>query len=64
VAAGRIVLYYELLLSPWDYAAGSLILTEAGGKIRTMDGKPITFEQPISILAGNQLSLQQYYELV
>jgi myo-inositol-1(or 4)-monophosphatase len=64
VAAGRIVLYYELLLSPWDYAAGSLILTEAGGKIRTMDGKLLTFEHPISILAGNHTTVQQYFELI
>ena len=64
VAAGRIVLYYELLLSPWDYAAGSLILIEAGGRISTMDGNPITFEQPISILAGNQTTVQQYFELM
>jgi myo-inositol-1(or 4)-monophosphatase len=64
VAAGRIVLYYELLLSPWDYAAGSLILTEAGGSISTMDGKPLTFEQPISILAGNQTTVQQFLDFI
>ncbi len=64
VAAGRIVLYYELLLSPWDYAAGSLILKEAGGSISTMNGEPLTFEQPISILAGNQTTVQQFLELI
>ena len=31
IAAGRAEVYFELRLSPWDYAAASLILTEAGG---------------------------------
>ena len=64
VAAGRIVLYYELLLSPWDYSAASLILTEAGGVISTMDGKALTFEQPLSVLAGNKITVQQYFNLI
>ncbi len=64
VAAGRIVLYYELLLSPWDYAAASLILTEAGGRISTMEGQALAFDRPVSVLAGNKVSIQQYFELV
>ena len=31
VASGRTDIYFENVLSPWDFAAGSLILTEAGG---------------------------------
>ena len=31
VACGRTDAYFENVLSPWDFAAGSLILTEAGG---------------------------------
>ncbi len=34
LACGRIDAFYELLLKPWDYAAGSLIVQEAGGIIR------------------------------
>lgn len=33
VAAGHYEGYWELGLSPWDSAAGSLLVTEAGGKI-------------------------------
>jgi len=33
VAAGRTDAYFHDHLSPWDVAAGSIILTEAGGKI-------------------------------
>jgi myo-inositol-1(or 4)-monophosphatase len=35
VAAGRLDGYYETL-SPWDIAAGRLILTEAGGRVTNM----------------------------
>lgn len=33
VAAGRMDAYYERGLKPWDYAAGALIVTEAGGRV-------------------------------
>lgn len=33
VAAGRIEIFFECRLSPWDFAAGSLILQEAGGSL-------------------------------
>ncbi len=38
-ACGRFDGYWELKLNPWDYAAGSLILTEAGGRITDAQGK-------------------------
>ena len=31
VACGRIEAFFELLLHPWDYAAGALLIAEAGG---------------------------------
>lgn len=54
VAAGRAELFFELLLSPWDYAAGSLLIEEAGGIITTVEGEPIRFDKPCSIMARNQ----------
>ena len=33
LACGRLDIFFELRLKPWDYAAGSLILQEAGGMI-------------------------------
>ncbi|HAK45954.1 MAG TPA: inositol monophosphatase [Spirochaeta sp.] len=44
VAAGRADAYVEYMLSPWDFAAGMLILTEAGGDCRQADGKPLTLK--------------------
>jgi myo-inositol-1(or 4)-monophosphatase len=40
VAAGRLDGFWEQQLSPWDVAAGALILEEAGGRITGMDGSP------------------------
>ena len=39
VASGKTDVFIEPLLSPWDYAAGALILTEAGGCIMNFDGE-------------------------
>ena len=48
VACGRLDAYYERGLQPWDYAAGFLILREAGGAIlgrdeQTPPGEPLIF---------------------
>ena len=53
IAAGSAELYFELRLSPWDYAAGSLIVEEAGGVVTTVDGEAICFDKPCSVLARN-----------
>jgi myo-inositol-1(or 4)-monophosphatase len=38
VAAGRLDAYWELDIEPWDMAAGSLIVEEAGGRVSRVDG--------------------------
>lgn len=55
IACGRAELYFELLLSPWDYAAGALIVEEAGGRVTTVDGDAITLDAPCSVLAAGTL---------
>lgn len=52
VAAGRMDGYWEMSLSPWDMAAGVVILEEAGGKYTDLLGKPSTVYQK-QILATN-----------
>ncbi len=42
VAAGRVDGFWEIGLSPWDTAAGTLLITEAGGRIGTLTGQPYT----------------------
>ncbi|MDY2880472.1 MAG: inositol monophosphatase family protein [Candidatus Borkfalkiaceae bacterium] len=53
IASGRIDGYFEKVLKPWDIAAGSLILSEAGGVITDYHGNPVRFEGPTSVVAGN-----------
>jgi myo-inositol-1(or 4)-monophosphatase len=40
VAAGRLDAFYESGLNPWDWAAGHLMVEEAGGVTRWLDGEP------------------------
>jgi len=40
LAAGRLDVFYELGLKPWDVAAGTLLVEEAGGTVTMFDGSP------------------------
>ena len=53
LACGRADLYYELRLYPWDYAAGALILTEAGGYCSIPGSENITYDKPVGFVAAN-----------
>ena len=50
VAAGRVDAFWEIGLSPWDTAAGTLLIQEAGGRIGTLSGGEYT--QQGNIVAG------------
>jgi myo-inositol-1(or 4)-monophosphatase len=51
VAAGRTDGFWEIGLSPWDTAAGTLLIQEAGGRIGTLTGGE--FRQNGNVLAGS-----------
>lgn len=53
LAMGRTELYFELLLSPWDFAAASLVVEEAGGCLCRPDGEPLNFTKPSGVVAAN-----------
>ena len=55
VACGRADVYLELQVSPWDFAAGKLLVEEAGGVVTTIDGSPLSFEGKTSIIAKNNV---------
>lgn len=55
IASGKAEVYFELKLMPWDYAAASLIIQEAGGKITTINGEKIQYDKPSSIIASNMV---------
>jgi myo-inositol-1(or 4)-monophosphatase len=52
LAAGRIDAFWEIGLSPWDMAAGALLVREAGGLVGDLDGEDKYMESG-RILASN-----------
>ena len=54
VAMGRFDGFWEMKLNPWDVAAGSLIVTEAGGRVSSFNGEPFAIDGK-EILATNGL---------
>ena len=55
VASGRVDLYLERNLKPWDFAAAIVIIEESGGLITDYAGNPIDISKPCDILAGNKV---------
>ncbi|HEY3045331.1 MAG TPA: inositol monophosphatase family protein [Vicinamibacterales bacterium] len=55
VAAGRLDGFWELQLAPWDIAAGTLLIREAGGIVTRPDGGAdvLAADENGSIVAGN-----------
>jgi myo-inositol-1(or 4)-monophosphatase len=52
VASGRFDGFWELKLKPWDVAAGSLVVSEAGGLVTDLSGKQLDLHVG-EILASN-----------
>ena len=52
VAAGRYEAFFEYRLAPWDFAAGILLVQEAGGMVTDTQGNPLTVKHS-SCLASN-----------
>jgi myo-inositol-1(or 4)-monophosphatase len=51
VAAGRVDAFWEIGLAPWDTAAGTLLIQEAGGRVGTLTGDE--YNQGPDIVAGS-----------
>jgi myo-inositol-1(or 4)-monophosphatase len=58
VACGRFEGFWELKLNPWDKAAGSLLVTEAGGRVSDLNGGPFELHRD-AIFASNGLVHEQ-----
>lgn len=63
VADGSFGAFFEYELAPWDFAAGRLILEEAGGRITTCRGAPLPLAKT-SLLASNGLVHEAVLEVV
>jgi len=54
VAAGRFDAFWEVSLKPWDFAAGLLLIEEAGGLITNYAKEPLIITKSSPILASNK----------
>ena len=53
VACGRLDFFWEFGLKPWDQAAGTLLVAEAGGTASDMNGQPLNITASEHLLADN-----------
>lgn len=63
VACGRLDAYWELKLAPWDLAAGTLLVTEAGGKISNLTGDEFDLNTG-HVIASNALIHDELVDLL
>ncbi len=54
VATGRADGFFEFMLSPWDFAAGELLIREAGGYVSDAHGEPLRLDRPCSVMCGSE----------
>lgn len=53
IASGRAAGFWEFKLSPWDFAAGKLLIEEAGGRITGKHGEKIPLTKKSFVVASN-----------
>lgn len=64
IACGRCEVFFEKELQPWDIAAGTLILKEAGGVAMNYEGKEISFQKPEDVVFANPKSYKEFVTLL
>lgn len=64
VACGRCEIFFEKELQPWDYAAGTVILREAGGVAETFDGQTPSLSHGSDVVFANPKAINEFKELL
>jgi myo-inositol-1(or 4)-monophosphatase len=63
VASGRLDGFWEFGLSPWDMAAGTLLITEAGGLVADLAGESNYLESG-NLVAGSPKIFSQLLQVI
>jgi len=63
IASGQIDAYYKTKANYWDFAAGELLIQEAGGVVSDFQGNPFN-QSSIDIIASNKLINDKIVELL
>lgn len=64
VACGRCEVFFEKDLQPWDVAAGTLIIKEAGGIALNYEGREIDFSKPNDVVFANTEAYKEFITLL
>lgn len=64
VACGRCEVFFEKALQPWDVAAGTLIIKEAGGVALNYEGNEINFSMPNDVVFANPKAYKEFVTLL
>lgn len=64
IASGRLDGYFEKIIKPWDFAAASLILEEAGGQTADWAGNPLPLDRTTTIVCANPIIFERLRVLV
>lgn len=64
VACGIFECFWELHLNPWDFAAGVVLIEEAGGVLSRVDGQPLSLTPGTVMAANNPQELDALRSLV
>ena len=65
IACGRQDVFFEITLKPWDFAAGALLVTEAGGRLlMPFEDGEIRFDCSRGILAANAVCAEKALNLI
>ncbi|MBD2040676.1 inositol monophosphatase family protein [Microcoleus sp. FACHB-672] len=64
VACGRLDGYWERGLSPWDVAAGVVLVEEAGGRVTAYDGSPFQIRSGRILATNGQIHAELSKELL
>ncbi len=58
VACGRASGFWEYELSPWDFAAGELVVEEAGGRVSGRFGEPVLLKNSYIVASNGKIHQQ------
>jgi len=64
LAEGRFDAFWELFLNPWDFAAGWVIVEEAGGVLGRVEGGPLRLSSGTVIGANSPAMKEALHELI
>ena len=64
IACGRCEVFFEKTLQPWDIAAGTIILKEAGGIGLNFEGKEFDFSAPNDVIFANPVAYKEFITLL